>query len=293
MRNDQRRKKFRIALVVFSLILVAAGLAFVVIELGKRAKITNFEIKTENIACTNNGQINKYLEGLGLNYFSFKKNKIEENLKKKFYCIGEIEIKVFYPNKLVLAAKGREAVFIVAEVSSSFDANPVVNLPESIQVASESTKEAATVKMLSQILGDLKQASGSGIFLADKEGVVFEEAVGGINFPRLSILGIKLKIGDKVPDGAIEKSLFINNKLKEIGAPSDNMVILGDKLVVSSKPRIIFSLKKRLDYQTASLQLILTQAKINPDPPKSGSSNIESIDLRFDKPVIVYVQKKQ
>ena len=90
------------------------------------------------------------------------------------------------------------------------------------------------------------------------------------------------------------------NKVKEVvislsgfEAPTDNIIIVGDKLIIDTKPRLIFSLDKRLDYQTTSLQLILAQAKMNSDPSSPGSALIESVDLRFNKPVVVYSKKKK
>lgn len=56
-------------------------------------------------------------------------------------------------------------------------------------------------------------------------------------------------------------------------------------LIVQSKPTIIFSLENDAALQLASLQLILEKAKI-------GKGQIDLIDLRFDKPVLRYAQRK-
>lgn len=292
MRNEERRKKLKKLLIVLGIIVLIGALLFLGFELIKSSKLTNFEVKVNNLGCTDKDQITKFLQNLNQNYFSFKQEGLTADLKKKFFCIGKIETEIFYPDRLILEVWGREPLFAVNEINESINVNPVVLLPEAMQEASESTKEAAAVKVIDEVLKDLEQASGSAVFLVDREGVIFEQLLGSINFPRISIFGIKIEIGGKIPDGIIEKIESVGNKLKEINAPTDNIIVVGDRLIINSKPRIIFSLDKKLDYQTASLQLILAQAKINSDPPKTGSGIIESIDLRFDKPVVVYTSKR-
>lgn len=292
MRNDQKRKKLKQFLIITGLLIFAGILFFLAAELVKQAKLKNFDVKTNNTSCTDKDQIGKYLENSNLNYFTFKEDFFAGDLKKKFYCIGKVVTRISYPDKMSLEAVGREAVFAVSEIDSSVNISPAVLLPEKVIEATPSTKEAEAVKIIDNFLTGLKESSGSAVFLVDKEDVIFEQISGNINFPRLSIFGVKLKIGGKVPDGLVAKIESVNNKLREIGAPTDNILVIGDRLIINSKPRIIFSLKKRLDYQTASLQLILSQAKMNSDPKRSDSGNIESIDLRFDKPVVVYSSKK-
>ncbi|MBI2593846.1 hypothetical protein HYW44_04360 [Candidatus Daviesbacteria bacterium] len=288
MRNRKPFKKLKIILLSFIAIAFLLILGVSGFEVVKRAKISNFQVKMNNLTCMDQPQIIKFLKESDIHYFSYKQERLAKDLKKKFFCIGKINTKLEYPDKLWLEAWGREAVFAVREIQTSFQINPAVNLEEDLQGATQSTKEAVVFNNLNLILDDLKQSSESAVFLADREGVIFEQISGSVNFPLLSILGLKLEIGKEIPDGVIEKALFIISRLREIQTPSDNIIIIGDKLVLNSKPRIVFSLKKSLDYQTASLQLILAQAKMNPDPDKTGKSDIESVDLRFNKPVVVY-----
>lgn len=288
MRDEQKRKKIKFLLITAGLIMAVIFLIFAGFEIIKRSKITIFEVKTNSLTCTDKDQINQFLQGININYFSFKEDEFGRNLKKKFFCIGKIQTRLSYPNKLVIETWGREPIFSVREVSTSLNLNPVVNLSEVPIEATESTKEAVPVKTLNQILSDLKPSSESASFLVDREGVIFEQTLGTDNFPVLSVLGFKLVIGTGIPGGVIEKAEMIYNNLKEIGVPTDNIIVIGDRLIIDSKPRVIFSLKKRIDYQTASLQLILAQAKMNSDPQITDQNSIESIDLRFDKPVVVY-----
>lgn len=287
MRNG-KEKKLKKILIIVVLIAAVFVFSFIGLETVKRSNVTNYQIKTNNLTCTDNDQINQYLKTLTINYFSYKEDKFSQNLKKKFFCIGMVKTHLSYPDRLVLEIWGRKPMFAAMQVSTSLELGPVVALPDVMDIATGSTIEATPVKTLNQILSNLKQSSESGVFLVDKEGIVFEQISGNVIFPMLKILGIKIETGSKIPDGVVEKAGVILNKLKEIEAPTDNIIIIGDRLVVDSKPRIVFSLNKRIDYQTASLQLILSQAKINLDSSDKVGNNIESIDLRFDKPVVVY-----
>lgn len=292
MRNRKPFKKLKVILLSFIAIAFLLILGVSGFEVVRRVKISNFQINSNNLTCTDKFQITKFLKESDIYYFSYKQERLYKDLKKKFFCIGKINTKLTFPNKLWLEAWGREAVFAVREIQTPLQINPVVNLDQNLQVATQSTQEASVFNNLNLILNDLKQSSESAVFLADREGIIFEQISDSTNFPLMSILGLKLEVGKEIPDGVIEKALFIISKLERIQTPTDNIIIIGDKLVLNSKPRIVFSLKKSLDYQTASLQLILAQAKMNPDPNNAGSSNIESIDLRFNKPVVVYTSKK-
>ena len=72
---------------------------------------------------------------------------------------------------------------------------------------------------------------------------------------------------------------------------TDNLIVVGNRLIVDSEPRVTFALNKEISRQSASLQLILRQAKMNLDPDKPDSRSVESVDLRFDRPVVVYSKK--
>ena len=291
MRNERKRKNLRIVLIALGIGVLLIILVFLGLELIKRAKITSFEISLENVTCTDNAEVAKYLQGLNINYFGFIQNQFSTNFKKKFFCIGEVNASVVYPSKLKFSASGRKPVFAIASLTPNIEMNPVVDLPEKLPEATESSQTAVPVKVLDRILKDLEHATASATYLVDEEGMIFQE-INSSELTHVLILGEELKIGKQIKDGQIEKVGKVSTKLKELDLPTDNMVIIADKLIIDFKPRIIFALNKRLDYQTASLQLILSQAKMNSDPAKKDTSIIESIDLRFNKPVVIYSKIK-
>lgn len=112
-------------------------------------------------------------------------------------------------------------------------------------------------------------------FLIDNEGMLFsgnQEA------------GLKIYSENKNKD--FKKIISILNKIKFFGIEIMEVTIVEDTLLFPSSPKMIFALDKNIDTQLASLQLILSKAKIDEE-------TIEFIDLRFDKPVVRFAPKKK
>lgn len=284
-RQFQRKKTLLIALVA---ILIALSLGFFGYKLFTENKITRFNVETSNLNCTNSDEVTKYLKGLNMNYFYFKSETLDADLKRKYFCIGKIEQIISYPDRLDLRINGREAKFVVKTINTDVETNPQVILTLEQMNATQSTTQAFPPKVLSQILDTYKEASSGAMYLVDNDGMVFEETSSDVAFPKLSLFSKQLRIGQAIPDDLIKKVAQIYEKLNEFGTSSDNLIVVGDRLIIDSTPRITFALNRDIIRQAASLQLILRQAKMNQDPAEPDSRSVESIDLRFDRPVIVY-----
>lgn len=293
MRNEERKKKLKRLLLLLIIILSAALTVFVGFQVFNRSVINKFDIEADNLTCTDRDQVLNFVKKSDLKYFTFRKEDLEKNLKKKFFCIGKINVQINYPDRLKIEALGREPAFILVPLNTQFDTNPVINLPDDFKIATQSSMAAQPLKVIENFISGINESSESGKFLVDEEGVVFDSLSGELSFPKLQIVGIDIKVGGKIEGDLIRKTAEAGNGLRSMELPTDNMIILGNKLIINSKPRIIFVLDKRLDYQIASLQLILAQAKMNSDPSRPGSDSIESIDLRFNKPVVVYSKTKK
>lgn len=293
MRQEEKQKKVKRLLFIFGGVLVVAGLIFISYQLFKTSILNNIDINVQNLTCTDKETVREFIRSQNTNYFLFKSEDLESKLKKQFFCIGRVETKAAYPNRLKADVFGREPAFVVVSVGSSVNPNPEIELPDIVTIATESSQQAQInpVRVLNDVLKDLHQATGSATFLVDEEGVIYEQT-DNLNFQKLSIFGADLKIGGSLETGLIRKVKDVINRLSALEAPTDNLIVIGDKLIIDSKPRIIFALNHDLLRQTASLQLILAQAKMNSDPERPGITNMESIDLRFDKPVVVYSGKK-
>lgn len=298
MFRPRQLKRKKLFIIIFAVILLISLAGFFGYKTFTENKITKFDIEAQNLNCTNSAEISDFLKNQNLNYFYllassayFKSENIETDLRKKFFCIGKIETEISYPDKIKLKITGREGKFVVTSIQPDIETNPQIVLSLDQMNATQSTTEAFPPKVLNRILDSYKDASSSAIFLVDEEGMVFEEVSSDLAFPRLSIFSIDLKIGQKIPNDFVKKTAEIVEKLKVTDVPSDNLIIVGDRLIIDSKPRVTISLNKDINRQSASLQLILRQAKMNLDPDSRDTRSVESIDLRFDRPVVVYGKK--
>lgn len=284
-RRMQRRKPF-----IFAFIAVAAVLlvSFFGYKIFTENRLSRFDITFQNLNCTTPPEISQFLSSMKMNYFYYKSSEVEYELRRKFFCIGKIEQEIFYPDRLKLNITGREGKYVIKTLNTDIQANPQIILSLDQLNATQSTSQAFPPKVLSQILDAYENASESAMFLADEEGVIFESASTDAALPRISLFGRELRVGQKISDDLIQKVTEISNKVSPMDIPTDNFIVVGDRLIIDGKPRVTFALNKEIARQSASLQLILRQAKMNLDPEKPDSRSVESVDLRFYRPVVIY-----
>ena len=114
--------------------------------------------------------------------------------------------------------------------------------------------------------------------LIDDEGIIFSKG-DSLVLPKIYFFG------DKPINNYLAKALSILKSLKDQGLNNSHIFIFNNFFITSGNPKVVFDLSEDIDIQIASLQLIVQKAKI-------GSSKLEFIDLRFDKPVVKYAPKK-
>ncbi len=284
-RRLERRKPL-----IFSIvgIIVVALVVFFGYRVLTENKLTRFDIELSAINCAAFPEIEGFLNSKNMNYFYYNSTLLESDLRQKFYCIGNIEQEIYYPNRLKLKLTGREGKYVIKTINTEIDTNPQIVLTLEQLNATESTSQAFPPQVLKQILDTYQQASTSGLYVVDHEGVVFENAQTDATLPRIVLFGKDPRIGQKIADDLISKVDQISAKLTQLDLDTANLIVVGDRLIVDTTPRVTFSLNKEIPRQAASLQLILRQAKMNLDPEKTDSRSVESIDLRFDRPVVVY-----
>jgi hypothetical protein len=126
-------------------------------------------------------------------------------------------------------------------------------------------------------------------WLVDRTGIVLGETTGGAGFPEVSVknLGeIKISEGIDLRQSSLESALEILGILPEKGIEIKTALIEKEKdkmEIRASGWSALFSLNKDGKTQVDSLQLILSRAKIEGTLPGL-------IDLRFEKPVISFIQ---
>lgn len=259
----QRRKKR----------IVILGIAFFIFAvLFLSLKLNIFTIKSFSyeplfLSCADSDKIKSSTNLIGQNIFLVNFKKEERNLKSNFLCIKNISFSKSFPDKVKLTFQERQ---------------PVANLVEVMNATS------------SAVLKKFVEASSSAKFnfpsnedknlLVDSEGVVYVRSTSNTKVPLLFVNDLNLSLGQKV-DQEILNSLIILERIKAFGLNITEASIFEGALMINTTPKIIFALGSDISEQTASLQLILEKAKIN-------LSQLEFIDMRFDKPIVKIAPKK-
>lgn len=260
-RKRKSRKRFSGYVYWLIFILFATSLIFIIFKSGL-FNVTQVEINSNQLSCVNETQIKDTANFSGQNLLLVNFENIKKNLKAKFICIGDIKLSLVFPNKVRIEAKGRQ--------------------PAAIIMSSETT-EATSSSFLETIA--TPSAESSEAYLIDNEGVVFSKDIGGFNIPEIFIKDSNISLGKKAVDNNLENSLKILTGVKKLGLDVKMAAIFDNFFLLFFYPRVVFRLDDKIDTQLASLQLILTEAKID-------LKELEFIDLRFDKPIVKFAPKK-
>ncbi len=272
-RNNRRDRKFGkvLGLGLLPIFLLIFLSAFLILH-SNIFTIRSIDVTSEKIGCVDNQNIKESAQILGQNIIFTNFSKLED-LKKKFFCIKSVTISKSFPNKVNLSVFGREPAAIL--VSLKYD---------------ESTKSGELIK------GFIEASASADIhfsadhsnenLVVDDEGIVYSTNVDQINVPKVYRTQVNLSLGQKIKEGLISNTLKILKMAKIFGINvNESKITMEDLLLINATPRIIVKLDDNIDSQIASLQLILQKAKMDEE-------NLEFIDLRFDKPVVRIVPKK-
>lgn len=228
--------------------------------------IKQIEITGDKIDCVDSDQLKNASGLLGQNFFLLREKKLQEKLKKKFVCIKNVSFFRLIPDKVkleIISRKPATILFILKDKQAS---------PSSL-IDNIATPEAGV---------------SEDRYIVDNEGVVFSKSMDEVSIPRIYIYDSDIAVGKKLENSFINNSLKILDKIKTFGVTVKKSWISEDFFIINpdtSDPKIIFRLNDRIDIQLASLQLILTEAKID-------LKELTFIDLRFDKPVVRFAPKK-
>lgn len=233
-------------------------------------KVRVVDVVFDGYSCGNEDEVRN---GLGLynqTIFWVNNTALSTKVKNTFPCVKEIKISKYLPDKLAVLIEGRVPIALIVKGQGL---NGMINLA---QVEATAASSAATVDFSIP-------TSVSSKFFMDHDGVLFYNTDGDVNIPLVYTtrdLAIKDSLGIEMGMGLektleILKKIELSPKLVKID-DANNLIIVGNQ-----NTKIILSLKNGLLKQLASLQLIWQKNKID-------SKRIDSIDLRFAKPVVVY-----
>jgi len=223
--------------------------------------VKTVEVENSKLGCVDNSQIKNTANILGQNFF-FVNKEDTKILLDKFICVKNITLTKVFPNKVKIQVTGRQ---------------PSASL--SVIGPREATDSSIIVQIATPSALIAKDS-----FLVDDEGVVFDKNDNSLNIPKIYTV-LDVSLGKKIQDSLIGNSLKILDGAKTLGLETRESFLTDNFLVIFSQPRIIFKILDNIDIKLASLQLILSEAKIE-------NEELQFIDLRFDKPVIRLAPKK-
>lgn len=238
--------------------------------------VRSVKIEGNTLSCMN-GFSTAELGLKGQNILFINKGALKNKILDKYPCVADISLKTIGIGKMGVTFLPRVPLAYVASISVS----PII-LPDLTEATPSST--AATMKLADWSFSTVEADKS---LVIDKKGWVFKETAPS-PFPQLFIAGENIKIGPSMDGKIMENVGTVLSKLPESGFPVTGLKlkIENDGLFVDSAPKLIFSVKKDILRQLISLQLILQKAKID-------EKVVETIDLRFDKPVIIYTTAKR
>lgn len=266
------KRAFFVKIILFCAIL-SVVLASIVLKYNFLA-IKKISINPDNLSCTDKNRIEQQINFSKQNLFLMDEKKIEKNLKEKFLCIKTIAFKKSFPDKIDLSLSEREPVALIINIPN--------NKQQDLKVLEATSSSVVTELNISKFL---PEASESSKFLVDSSGFIFREATQEFsNLQSFYLVYEDISLGKNIPGDMIQKNILLLDKLATFQIVVEKVVIFDEKILVEGKPKLIFSKNYALDRQLTSLQLILKKAKME-------SKVISYIDLRFNKPTVIYSKK--
>jgi len=228
--------------------------------------IAGIDVEIKNAQCVNEQNIKSDLNLLGKNILFFDEYEASRKLTVKYPCIKNIDFKRQLSKEIKVFISGRNPFLSVAPLTKS----PLSSL-DNLEATPSSSTAFLDWSLPSQEREQLT---------VDETGVVFD-CGDNSDLPLIFLPDENLKIGQKLDDSLFIKISEIVTKLTQFQIQNFHAKVENHDLVIQTSPQLVFALDKDALKQLASLQLILAKAKMN-------ETMIKSIDLRFDKPVVVY-----
>ncbi len=262
-----------------TLLVIFAVLSFYTLFVSGIFNLQSIKFVPESLECASTEKIREILPR-GKNMLFLNSEELATIIKAKFPCLSSIRLRKQFPDTISVSISERiPAAFLKVGV---FVPEPLVlDTPE----ATSSSQSAQPQVTRDEFL--FNDAEFPQLYAVDKEGVILTENPGYV--PDIVTFYFEsereLRPSEVLDKDLIQNSLGILAQLKERSIAVDQAKVSRDSLYILGESKYIFKLKKDPGRQVISLQLILQKAKID-------SVSVDKVDLRFDKPVVVYNKKK-
>lgn len=233
--------------------------------------VSRIEVQSNDLGCVSQDMIKQKLAKVKRNVFEIDENKIYKDLSSRYPCIKNIRAQYLFPGIMKVNIESRTPLVKVAKIEAE----------ETPTLSNFSQREASSAALLNWSFPDL---GNQPALITDSAGHIFREGEDQ-GLPVLFVPDDNLKVGFIFDKDTFEIISDIFVKLEKMEVTISRAKRVGNLLLVESDKKFAFSLSKDISRQLASLQLILQEAKIN-------GRAMEIVDLRFDKPVVVYTPKK-
>ncbi len=195
----------------------------------------------------------------------------EVNLEDKEACLSRDSVRNQYIGKNLLTVNAQKEEKAQKQKNSCVEGITVTRkFPGTLQISVKSKLPVAKI-------------DGTDL-LSTADGLVIKKQITA-NIPTIYLSNAKeLKENSTITEPAAKFALEISsNLLKSDYTPASVRIMGGGDIAVYSTGGIIalFTTRKAASQQVDSLQSIMTKAKID-------ASKIEKLDLRFDKPTVVF-----
>jgi cell division septal protein FtsQ len=235
----------------------------------KLLAIRNLEIVALNPDCVNSKQLRAEVKVVGKNIWEIDKTKVSSEIQQRYPCVKDLSINYQPLNTLKIEVEDRTAI---ARVVGYAESSTLTH-----QAEASPSSAAATLDW------NFIVSSPSG-WIIDEEGVIFGNSDN--IYPILLYPENLLVNGGGINPDVAQKLSYLLTRLTDLGVNFTHLKLDGGLILIDSKPRVVMDSTSDFPKQIASLQLILNKSKID-------SMEAESIDLRFNKPVVIYTSKKK
>lgn len=264
--QENQKRSFREVWVVAILLTVVA---LVVWLIDQTFSVRDVKVSFFESICEDEQAIREDLALGGKNIFFVNEAAARSKILEKNLCVKDLKLERFFPSTVEILVKGRVAIAALVEEVREGEL-----LDLSVVESSASTGAA--------LLDFSKPASLGEKYLLSRDGVVFLKTDGEVNLPTMYFAG-NLELKQRLEPKLIEAvSLSLDKMQGQIDIDFMRINAAGNLITIEEDGRrTILALKGDVLKQLASLQLLWQKNRIE-------SRRIESIDLRFSEPVVVY-----
>ena len=278
-----KRLQFSKLSITIFLLVVLSLLTFYTIFFSGVFTLKTVEFNPRQISCASIEGI-KALLPKNKNILFIKAQEQAEIIRAKFPCLESVVISKRFPDTFIINTVERKTS---ALLRAGIKIAPItIELPAESSAEATASSSSAQPKVEPDDPYKIDESLYSKYFSVDSHGFILSEnPVIETPLPQFYYLDDQeLSVNEHLEDGIMESALKLLQKLVETQVVVQSAKIEEKNLFINGPIRITFLLNKDIDSQIIPLQLILQKAKID-------SEVIEKIDLRFDKPVVVYGKK--